>query len=141
MSKRMERWICSLVDALDEHADKETRSKVLERCGRQCQSQRFVKKARSIYEQSQDTDEFLDSLGKIYEHLHREGDHVYIIYPTCFCSFVNKIPPQKLSATYCNCSRGWAKALFEGALGRPAQVTMEKSIINGDDECKFRIIL
>jgi predicted hydrocarbon binding protein len=54
---------------------------------------------------------------------------------------VNKIPKGKLSATYCNCSRGWAKALFEGALGRTVEVIMEKSIINGDNQCKFRILL
>jgi predicted hydrocarbon binding protein len=54
---------------------------------------------------------------------------------------VNKIPKGKLSKTYCNCSRGWAKALFEGATGKPVEVTMEKSIINGDNECKFRIAL
>jgi predicted hydrocarbon binding protein len=54
---------------------------------------------------------------------------------------VNKIPLGQLSATYCNCSRGWAKALFEGALGRPVEVVMEESIVEGDDQCKFRIIL
>jgi predicted hydrocarbon binding protein len=54
---------------------------------------------------------------------------------------VNEIPKGKLSATYCNCSRGWAKELFEGALGRTVEVIMEKSIINGDNQCKFRILL
>ncbi|MCK4478878.1 hypothetical protein KAU88_10215 [Candidatus Bathyarchaeota archaeon] len=54
---------------------------------------------------------------------------------------MNKIPPRKLSATYCNCSRGWAKELFEGVLGRPVGVIMEKSIIKGDDQCRFRIVL
>jgi len=73
--------------------------------------------------------------------LHKEGEKVYIIYPRCYCSQVNKIPKGKLSGTYCNCSRGWAKALFEGALGRPVEVLMEKSIISGDNQCKFRIIL
>jgi predicted hydrocarbon binding protein len=54
---------------------------------------------------------------------------------------VNKIPKGKLSGTYCNCSRGWAKALFEGATGKPVEVNMEKSIINGDDQCRFEVIL
>jgi predicted hydrocarbon binding protein len=53
---------------------------------------------------------------------------------------VNKIPKVKLSGTYCNCSRGWAKALFEGALGRPVDVVMEQSIIRGDEQCQFRIV-
>jgi len=141
MSKRVEQWVCNLMVGLDEHVDKETLAKVLEHCGKQCQSQSFIKKARSIYEKSKDLNEFLDKFGKVYKHLHREGDNVYIVYPKCYCSIVNKIPPRKLSATFCNCSRGWAKALFEGALKRPVEVTMEKSIKQGDKQCKFKIIL
>lgn len=141
MSKRMERWISCLIAGLDEHVDEETRAKVLEQCGRQCQSESFVKKARSIYQKSKSIDDFLDKFGKTYEHVHKEGDMVYIVYPKCYCSFVNKIPPGKLSATYCNCSRGWAKALFEGALGRPVEVILEESIVKGDEQCKFRIVL
>jgi predicted ArsR family transcriptional regulator len=126
---------------LDERVDKETLAKVLEQCGRQCQSQSLIKKARSIYEKSKDMDDFLNEFGKVYKHLHKEGGSVYIIYPKCYCPIVNKIPPGKLSAIYCNCSRGWAKALFEGVLKRPVQVTMEESIKRGDKQCKFKIIL
>jgi len=141
MSRRIERWIACLIAGLDENVDEKTIAKVLEQCGRQCQSESFVKKARDIYQRSKSMDEFLDKLGKVYKHLHREGDNVYIVYPKCYCLFVNKNPPRKLSATYCNCSRGWAKALFEGALGRPVEVVMEQSTVKGDNECKFRIIL
>jgi predicted ArsR family transcriptional regulator len=141
MSKRMERWITCLIDALNEHIDAETRAKILEQCGRQCQSQNFVKKARDIYKKSKNIGDFLNKFGEVYKHLHKEGDNVYIVYPKCYCSFVNRIPSEKLSSTYCNCSRGWAKELFEGALGRPVEVAMEKSIVNGDDQCKFRIFL
>jgi predicted hydrocarbon binding protein len=114
---------------------------ILEQCGRQCQSQSFIKKAKGIYEKSNGIDDFLEKLGRVYKHLEREGDKIYIVYPKCYCSQVNKIPKRKLSGTYCNCSRGWAKTLFEGALSRPVEVVKEKSIINGDSECKFRIIV
>jgi len=141
MGGRTEKWIACLIAGLNEHVDEKTRATVLEQCGRQCQSQSFIKKARGIYQKSRNIDEFLEKLEQAYKHLHREGDKVYIVYPRCYCSQVNKIPKGKLSATYCNCSRGWAKALFEGALGRTVDVIMEKSIINGDNQCKFRILL
>ena len=141
MSKRMERWITCLIAGLDANVGEETTIKVLEQCGRQCQSESFVKKARDIYQRAKSMDEFLDKLGKVYKHLHKEGDNVYIVYPKCYCSFVNKIPLGQLSAIYCNCSRGWVKALFEGALGRSVEVVMEESIVKGDYQCKFRIIL
>jgi predicted ArsR family transcriptional regulator len=141
MVRRTEKWITALMDGLDKNVDEKTLAEVLEQCGRQCQSQSFIKKARSLYEKSKNTDEFLDMLGKVYKHLHKEGDRVYLVYPRCYCSQVNKILKGKLSGTYCNCSRGWAKALFEGALGRNVEVIKEKSIIGGDSECRFRIIL
>jgi len=140
MGKHSERWIAWLIDAMDENVDEETRAKILEKCGRQCQSENFIKKARKIYEETGSIDEFLDQFGQVYKNLHREGDRVYIIYPKCYCPNVNKIPTGKLSATYCNCSRGWVKALFEGALGRPVEVIMEKSIVKGDEQCRFRVV-
>jgi predicted hydrocarbon binding protein len=141
MVGRKEKWITCLITGLNEHVDEKTRALILEQCGRQCQSSNFIKKARNIYQKSKNIEEFLDKLGKIIKHLHKEGDKVYLIYPKCYCSQVNKIPKGKLSATYCNCSRGWAKALFEGALGKSVEVIMEKSIASGDNQCKFRIML
>jgi len=141
MVGRTEKWITNLIDGLNENADEKTIAKMLEQCGRQCQSQSFITKAKEIYKKSKNADDFLEKLGRVYKHLHREGDKVYLMYPKCYCSQVNKIPKGKLSGTYCNCSRGWAKALFEGAIGRPVEVIMEKSIINGDNQCKFRVIL
>ena len=141
MSSRNEKWIMSFIDGLDRNVDEETKAKILEQCGRQCQSQNFTKKARGIYQKSKNIDDFLDKLGQVYKHLHREGDKIYIVYPRCYCTKVNKIPKGKLSWTYCNCSRGWAKALFEGALGRPVQVLREQTILHGDKQCKFQIIV
>ena len=141
MAERTENWITNLMDGLDNNVDKETIIKILEQCGRQCQSQSFIKKAKAIYEKSKNTDDFLNKLAQVYKHMHREGNKVYIVYPKCYCSQVNKIPKGKLSGTYCNCSRGWAKALFEGATGKPVEVNMKKSIINGEDQCKFEVIL
>jgi len=138
---RTEKWIACLVSGLNEYVDEETRIKILEQCGRQCQSQSFIKKAKNIFQKSKNIDEFLDNFEQVYKHLHREGNKIYITYPKCYCSQVNKIPKGQLSGTYCNCSRGWAKALFEGALGRPVEVLMEESIINGDKQCKFRVVL
>jgi hypothetical protein len=141
MVGRTEKWITMLMDGLSKNVDDKTAAKILEQCGRQCQSQGLIKKARNIYQKSKGTDDFLDKLGQTYKHLHREGNKVYLIYPKCYCSQVNKISKGKLPGIYCNCSRGWAKALFEGAIGKPVEVIMEKSIINGDDQCKFKVML
>jgi len=127
------------MSGLDENVDKETIVKILEKCGRQCQTDTLIKKAKRIYEETRSTDKFIEEFSRVYRHLHREGDKIYLTYPKCYCSQVNKVPKGKISSTYCNCSRGWAKALFEGATGKPVEVKLEQSIINGDDQCKFRI--
>ena len=137
----MERWIISLISRLDEYVDEETKKSILEQCGRRCISPNLIKKASKIYEKVKDDEGFLEKLGEVYPHLHREGKNIYITYPKCYCSFVNKIPPGQLSPTYCNCSRGWVKALFGGALGRQVEVLLEKSIVKGDDHCRFRVLL
>ena len=141
MAGRTEKWIATLMNGLEENVDEKVTSKILEQCGRQCQSQSLIKKAKDIYRNSKTTDEFLEKFGRTYKHLHKEGDQIYIVYPRCYCTQVNKIPKGKLSGIYCNCSRGWAKALFEGALGKPVEVVKEKSIIGGDNECRFRVVL
>lgn len=138
---RTGKWITSLIDGLNKNVDEETIVKILEQCGRQCQSQSFIRKAKALYARSTNTEDFMDKLGRVYKHLQREGNNTYLVYPKCYCSQVNKIPKERLSGTYCNCSRGWAKALFEGATGKPVEVVMEKSIISGDDQCRFRIML
>jgi hypothetical protein len=141
MGGRTEKWIATLMSSLDKSVDEKTLSLALEQCGRQCQSPSFIKKAKALHKQSKNMNDFLVKLERIYPHLHRDGQKIYIIYPKCYCSQVNKISKGKLSGTYCNCSLGWAKALFEGALERPVEVIKEKSIIGGASECRFRIIL
>lgn len=141
MSGRKEEWLVNLISGLDEHVDEKTRRKILEQCGRQCQSPVFIKKAKAIYAKSKGIDDFLEKFAAVYKHLHRDGGNVYIVYPRCYCPRVNKIPQGRLSGTYCYCSVGWAKALFEGVLGRTVEVVKEASIISGDKQCKFKIIL
>jgi nitrogenase molybdenum-iron protein alpha/beta subunit len=141
MSKRTERWISTLMSGLEQNVDEETCAKILEQCGRQCQNPASINKAKRIYAETGDMRRFLEKLSKEHRHLHLEGDKVYLVYPKCYCSRVSKMPKGELSKTYCLCSLGWAKALFEGALGRPVEVRLEKSVIGGDDECRLRVAL
>src|SRR4030067_1193785 len=134
MVGRTAKWIMTLMDGLDKNVDQKAIAKILVQCGRQCQTQSFIKKARTIYQKSKNADDFLDKLGQTYKHLHREGNKMYLVYPKCYCSQVNKLPKGRLSGTYCNCSRGWAKTLFEEATGKSVEVTVEKSIIRGDGQ-------
>lgn len=143
---KTEKWIVSLMAALDKHVDKEERLKVLEECGRNCWLSergraRSPESLRALYKKSKSLSDFLDKLSKVYKHLHREAGKVYIVYPRCLCSQVHRIPKGQLSGTYCNCAIGWVKALFEGALERPVEVIVKETIMHGDKQCKLEIVL
>jgi len=136
----LQKWIVSLMDSLDALVDEKTRVRVLENCGRNCIPRSLVRRAQACKKSAKDNNEFLDRLSKIWSHLQRDGDKVYVVYEKCYCPLV-KAYSNKLSPTFCNCSRGWIKELFESALERPVDVTLEKSIKQGNDICKFRVYL
>jgi hypothetical protein len=43
--------------------------------------------------------------------------------------------------SYCYCSVGWVKEMFEQALGRPIEVEVEASVLRGDEACRLRVSL
>jgi predicted hydrocarbon binding protein len=134
----------SLMDTLKEaEADgrpDEELIKMLERRGRGCISASYIKKAKSAAKDARSDREFLDNLAKTVRMLKIEGDKVYMIYPRCYChklkEFGGDVPD-----SYCYCSVGWVKEMFEQALGRPVEVDLEASVRRGDDTCRLRIQL
>jgi predicted hydrocarbon binding protein len=131
------KWIKSLVSNLEAELDEKTRVRILENCGRTCISRSFIEKAKACKKNAKGMDDFLDKLSKVWSHLHIDGDNIYVIYEKCYCPLV-KTYPDKLSPTFCNCSRGWIRELFESVLEKPVDVKLEKTIKQGDDICKFR---
>lgn len=138
--KHLHRWIQTLMENLDEHLDEETRSEVLENCGRACVPSSLLRKAKACKKGAEDIGDFLTKLGQTFNHLQVDGDKVHVVYEKCYCPLVKSFP-EDLSPTFCNCSRGWVMELFESALERPVGVELEKSIRQGDDVCRFRVRL
>lgn len=138
--KHLHKWIRTLMDNLDTELDEKTRTKILESCGRTCIPRSLIKKAQACKNDAKNIDEFLDELSKRWSHLKRDNDKIYVVYEKCYCPLV-KTYSGKLSPTFCNCSRGWIKELFESALERPVIVELEKSIKQGGDACRFRVTL
>lgn len=135
--------IREMMDALDQAVDAPTRKAIMEACGRKCIGDSRIKKTRQVTKSSPDIDTLLDRLnqeGLGGGHLRREGDGIHASYDRCYCGSVNKtsIP---FSATYCRCSCGWYRQLFETLLGKPVEVELLGSIIQGDDKCRFLIYL
>jgi hypothetical protein len=60
-------------------------------------------------------------------------------YDQCYCGMVSRTRTPFPDLTYCQCSTGWYRQLFETALGRPVKVRILKSILCGAKTCEFVI--
>lgn len=141
MSSKTREWIAKVVEGLEENTDPETCAKILEACGRRCVPQSLLKKARALYAASPDIGRFLSDLSDVFEAVQVEDDKVYVVYPQCYCDQIKGIPIEDVPNAYCDCSVGWVKELFEGALGRPVEVKRIASVVAGDSECRFQVDL
>jgi predicted hydrocarbon binding protein len=133
------RWVVNLLDVLDREVDEETRVRILESCGRKCIGADVLKKAEAIAKKSKSTEEFLEGLSKVLKHLHVGKDGVFMVYEQCYCPLVKNYRG-KLSSSFCNCSVGWVKELFEKALKKPVKVEKVGTIKQGNKQCKFRVV-
>lgn len=138
--KHTHKWVKALTESLEAEVDEATRERILVACGRSCIPRSFVKKARKLWEGTRDIDAFLEALGGEWSHLKPEDDGVFVEYDKCYCPLV-KTYPEAMTPTWCNCSRGWAKELFETALGRQVEVEMLDTIRQGGEKCRFQVHL
>jgi len=135
-------WIASVIDGMDEFVDEETKIRVLESCGKACAA--FHGHLQIVA----DLKAKGSSVEDILTHMNREkmwcgdwiqeGDIISSICDACECPLV-LADLVKLSPTFCYCSRGFAKSLFEEILGKPVSVELTKAIGRGDEFCHFRV--
>jgi hypothetical protein len=57
---------------------------------------------------------------------------------TCNCPFIRG---KEAPSILCNCSLGTQKKIYESLFGRPVSVSLEKSVLRGDERCSFKIQL
>jgi predicted hydrocarbon binding protein len=138
MDLKTNAWIKELLKSLDDHADEETKMQVMGQCGKNCPFSRMpVEKILSIREAADSEEAFLAEVEREW-FLKKEGGLWYVILEECFCPLV-KENLRDVTKTLCYCTLGAMKYKFSTALQRDVNVVMEKTILAGDDECRFRI--
>jgi predicted hydrocarbon binding protein len=137
--KFTERWVTNLMRSIDAHLDEETKINLMESCGRACARESAIGAAEKC---EGDLTKLLSTLEKWIGkgNVQRDGDVVHVIYPRCLCHLVAKQPP-RLPDTYCYCSRGWLKEMFETVHGEPVEVELLESIKRGGEQCSFTVRL
>ncbi|MCG2786632.1 MAG: hypothetical protein L6461_16195 [Anaerolineae bacterium] len=72
-----------------------------------------------------------------------ERDPVLKRYYYCHCPWAREAVKsgEKVAPIFCNCSAGFHKKPWEGALGQKIQVDVLESVLQGDERCRFAIHL
>jgi predicted hydrocarbon binding protein len=142
MSEELARsWLEALVAGLAGEVDEETRARLMQRCGRACAEHHgSIEVVQALRRDVGELDELLDRLNQLDGFWcgmwQRDGTSVRSVCEVCGCPLV-RAGWVELSPTLCHCSRGWAAAVFEIALGGPVQVELRQAIGRGDPVCEF----
>jgi hypothetical protein len=151
--KEVAEWVKGAMDRLDKLVDEKTRIQVMENCGYTCASvnKRVIENAKARRKKYKSTDEFLEAEQRKPmkgTKLLRKENILYQSYTPqlftrpmrCYCSLLRGLPPdEKISLTYCHCSKGFVKKFWETVLEKPVKVELIQSVMSGAPECKFAI--
>jgi Family of unknown function (DUF6144) len=152
--KKMAKWVKGAMERFDSQIDDEKiRTRIMENCGHECAkvNGRVIERAKVRRRKFKSDDAFLEAEQQkpmTGTRLVREGNVLNQYYTPktftrpmrCYCSLLRGLPEEeKVSITYCNCSKGFVETLWESVLGRPVKVELVQSVISGADECEFKI--
>ncbi|MEA4823699.1 MAG: DUF6144 family protein [Clostridiaceae bacterium] len=97
---------------------------------------------KRIYDEAGSLDEFCEKYNDVYSTLHPvwyEGEALFFSYPTCYCSCVKRVSGP-VSPTWCLCTLGYAKELFDYVLGCDTEVELIESVKAGGSRCVIKIM-
>jgi hypothetical protein len=142
-------WIQRMMNSLDENLDAASRTKVMQACGRACF--RGAHGEPGAKAKAGDLDRFLEQLRGYVgpEALRREGDTIYFNYVKnprglrvadgyCLCPIIES-EPKTISKTYCACSVGYVKEMFDRVSEKPVRVELLESVRTGGKSCRFAV--
>ncbi len=133
-------WVAALLSSADTLLDDAKKEKLLESCGRTCAVHYgSVKSAQSIAKSAAEIDDLLKQVNEKIPWCGkwvREEDAITCVCENCGCPLVRE-GLVTLSPIFCNCSRGYVKAVFEVILGRPVIVDLKQAIGRGDEICRY----
>ncbi len=141
-----------IMQQLDAKVDPATKQSIMESCGQACYEGAHGKRSGEKPTSGQAA-KFLDGMRK---YLGPEGVKqtpeetvVYFRYTGnpqglktadgyCLCPILEDAP-KDTSPTYCHCSVGYVREIFERGVGKPARVELTASVLQGARTCSFTV--
>ncbi|MDF2684899.1 MAG: hypothetical protein K0S55_80 [Clostridia bacterium] len=139
------KWAEKVCRMLEEKYDDETIKTIRIACS--CSpSQGRMDEVKQLYTAAGSLNEFAESYNKTISgsKIWSEGEALFFSYPTCYCSCVKRMDKQ-LSKTWCYCTLGYTKKMFDYVLNcdcnafTECDVELIESIKMGDSRCVMKI--
>ena len=139
--KLVQDWVMRFMEVVDTKLSKKEGEELMDQCGRRC----FCSHQNSGEQVVKlDPEDLVKRLKTNWseESATKEGDIIYIKYilknkpNKCLCPMVNRFSSE-ISGTYCLCSAGYLKQMFETYTDKKVEVEIRESIIRGGNVCSF----
>jgi hypothetical protein len=153
--EKIAEWAKGAMERLDAEVAKGTREEIMRACGVNCAKHKpaFNQKAKARRKKFASEEEFLEAeiskppmgtriekKGKVLFHYFTPRSFTRLM--RCYCGLFTKLPEgERVSATYCQCSRGFVETFWKGVLGRPVNVKVLETCLTGARECRFEVRL
>jgi hypothetical protein len=124
-------WVTTMMSSMDSSLTPEERMKIMEANGRACARRNL---ARMDKQKNIGVDALVAALGE--KTASRKGNEVTLTFDKCSCPLVGS-GPERLSDTWCFCSSGWVKEVFENATGKKVTVEIKQAIKRRDPVCRL----
>ncbi len=144
--------ISRIMRQLDAQVDPATRKSIMESCGQACYEGAHGKRSADKPTPEQAA-RFLDGMRKYLgaEGVRQAADETVVTFKYksnpqglkvadgyCLCPILEDAP-KDISPTYCQCSVGYVKEIFERGVGKPARVELTDSVLRGARTCSFTV--
>lgn len=136
----MEHWIKELLSNLDSSVDEKTKQNIMEKCGPKCPFSHLPNdELIKLRNESKTEEDFLKKISEVWR-LVKEDNEYHVVFDKCYCPLMmNDL--ENASKTMCYCTLGSLKHKFKISLGREVDIEMQKTVLAGDDECRFKIMV
>jgi hypothetical protein len=146
------KWVKRFFDIVDKQIDYPSRIKLMQTNGMECAKGSYgelpEREPATIEEIDKSISAMQEKVGK--ENIHREGNTVFFSFNgspdelkvsdrLCLCPMLES-GPETLSPTYCQCSVGYVKYMFQRLITfKPVDVELVESLRSGGKACRFRV--
>jgi len=132
-------WVKNTMSRLEKRFDAQTVKKIRMHCQCGYGMEERLEFIKSLIYRSSSMEEFASHEEARAAGLSFSDGTLYLQFPFCPCPMLANVDRLKTN-TWCQCTTGYSKVLFEKAMGCNVEVELLKSIKMGDEICLMKIV-